>query len=52
MEAKNVEETIEIKCDIFDPTKNTEAAIEAIENQSSKAEISPVVDDIPLDEKR
>ncbi|KAH8312042.1 hypothetical protein KR044_009075 [Drosophila immigrans] len=53
MEAKGVEESIELSCDIFDPAKSTEAAIEAIhQQQASKLDVSPVVEDIPIDEKR
>ncbi|XP_060650995.1 protein O-GlcNAcase [Drosophila nasuta] len=49
MEAKGVEESIELSCDLFDPlAKTTEAVIEA----SSKLDGSPVVEDIPIDEKR
>jgi len=52
MEAKGVDESIELNCNIFDSAKNTEAAIEAIQNQSNKLDDSPVVEDIPIDEKR
>ncbi|KAM8706923.1 hypothetical protein ACLKA7_011083 [Drosophila subpalustris] len=52
MEAKGVEESSELNRDLFDPVKNTESAVGANQIESSKVDNLPLVEDIPIDEKR